>query len=165
MCHYNRVFRPFAGQANVSNHVFRREQVRKRLGSKLEEKRKVKLAKLKYRIYLCHFEKVGLTRQMWGGAGPKPWFLRNSPKACVPRDTLILSRDDVFGWNGRFRSVAFQNIKKNPNRQFSKKLWPVKVGDKIENPEAIEGFIVLLLRNRAKNCPNCQKLQNFWEFF
>ena len=50
-------------------------------------------------------------------------------------------------------------------RTISKKLWPVKVGDKIENPEAIEGFIVLLLRNRAKNCPNCQKLQNFWEFF
>ena len=30
----------------------------------------------------------------------------------VPRDTLILSRDDVFGRNERFRSVAFQNIKR-----------------------------------------------------
>ena len=45
----------------------------------------------------------------WGGAGPKSWFLRNSPKACVPRDTLILSRDNVFERNERFRSVAFQN--------------------------------------------------------
>ena len=61
LCHYDRGFRPFAGQANVSNPVFRREQVRKRLGSKLEEKRKVKLAKLKYRIYRTHFEKVSFT--------------------------------------------------------------------------------------------------------
>ena len=66
MCHYDRGFRPFAGQANVSNPVFRREQVRKRLGSKLEEKRKVKLAKLKHRIYMYNYEKVGLTRPTVG---------------------------------------------------------------------------------------------------
>ena len=62
MCHYDSVFRPFAGQANVSKPVFRREQVRKRLGDKLEEKRKVKLAKLKYRIYLAQNEKEVVTR-------------------------------------------------------------------------------------------------------
>ena len=49
MCHYGRVFRPFTDQVNVSNPVFRREQVRKRLGSQLEGKRKVNLAKVKYR--------------------------------------------------------------------------------------------------------------------
>ena len=56
----------------------------------------------------------------WGGASLKPWFLRNSPKACVPRDTLILSRDDVFARNERLGSVAFQNIKKNETDNFQK---------------------------------------------
>ena len=35
-CATMRVFRPFAGQANISNPVFRREQILKRPGSKLE---------------------------------------------------------------------------------------------------------------------------------